>query len=745
MPQFNLKQLRPDLSSILFITLVGLIVAAPTLSGRSLPLDLSALPPMGQLDAAVSLDSDTLDYYGRTHAASVYPGYAFISQTAATNQSVLWNPYEYMGTPYMAAWKTRCFSPFTIPFYLFSLQMALGLSILLKSCVAGFCAYYATRKLGYTQWFSLVCAFTFQLGYGLVSQPLDPVSDALPWVPLLFLFSERAYLKQLRYWPTGAVTLALMLLSGDWIATLCTLTVFLIYALLNQFLYPHQKGYAIPIVTFALASVFAIGLAAFQLIPYFDYLRDTVMINSETKQLPLIFNIPLIFLGNFVGPRHFAFIHVGIIQVLTTLLWLAMRPSLYRHHRIKIDALQFTSIGLVTITLLYGHLASNTPLAATLSHQQLLMPWGFMMALSTVITLSIWLELTPEQCQTIMRTGLIRSGIALVVALIALRFLYPGFHWDTGDQRTILIAIGLSIGFFAMLAYTLFRPRIPLLATLLIILIAIDLRYTNATNAYRSPIPATLPATTHDTHDTRPLRIAGQLSHPQSILLHQRIAQNRGTVGRPLNHVYRFLQETETRPELTTLTPANQLLLFMEHLEPMPANERQSMELESITDAGLVRYRLLEHTPELQLAYNARAKADASLSDLDPTRAPLVRTDNGLPSSNTPTLPLSWVVPPTTTALTINVVPQTDAILIINRVLGPGWEATVDGEPAQLLAVNELFSGLRLASQNRVVELRYAPSSWLLGRSMSALTAFLIALGYVNLVFHRRKQVFRHP
>ncbi|MFP6581366.1 MAG: hypothetical protein VCD00_02285 [Candidatus Hydrogenedentota bacterium] len=737
MPRFDLKRLRPHLASILFITLVGLIVAAPTLAGRSLPLDLSALPPTGQLDATVALDSETLDYYGRTHASSVYPGYAFIAQTAATNQSVLWNPYEYMGTPFMAAWKTRCFSPFTIPFYLFSLPMALGLSILLKSCVAGFCAYYATRKLGYTQWFSLVCAFTFQLGYGLVSQPLDPLSDALPWVPLLFLFSERAYLKQLRYWPTGAITLALMLLSGDSIATLCTLAVFLIYALVNQFMYPHQKGYAVTILTFAVASFFAIGLAAVQLIPYLDYLRDTVAVNPETKQLPLLFNIPLLFLGNFVGPRHFAFLHVGIIQVLTTLLWLAMRPSLYRHHRIKIDALQFTSIGLVTITLLYGHLASNTSFAALLSHHQLLMPWGFMMALSTVITLSIWLELTPEQCQTIMRTGLIRSAIALVVALVALWFLYPDFDWNTGDQRTILIAIALCIGFFVMLAYTLFRPRTPLLAMFLIILITIDLTYTNTTNAYRSPIPATRASTTDD---TQPLRIAGQLSHPQSILLHHRIAQNRGTVGRPLKHVYRFLQEAETRPELTTLTPANQLLFSMEHLQPMPASERQSMELESITDAGLARYRLLEHTPELQLAYNTRAKADTSLSDLDPTRAPLIRTDQGLPSSNTPTLPLSWVVLPTTTALTINVVPQSDAILIINRVLGSGWEATIDGEPAELLAVNELFSGLHLTSENRVVELRYAPSSLKIGRALSALTAILIALGYLNLVYHRHKQ-----
>lgn len=742
MPQFNLKRFRPDLASLLFITLAGLIVAAPTLSGSSLPLDLAALPPVGELEPPVALDSDTLDFYGRTHTSKVYPAYAFIAHSAARGDSVLWNPMEYMGTPFLAAWKTRCLSPFSIPFYFLSLHAAFGISILLKSCVAGFCAYYTTRKLGYTPWFGVVCAYTFQIGYALVAQPLDPIADALPWVPLLFLFAERAYLKQTRYWPVGAVTIALMLLSGDWVATLCCLLVFISYTLVNQSLYPHEKGYAIPLITFALATIAAVGLIGIQLFPYWAYLADTVSLDTQSKLLPNLTNLPHLFLSSYHGPRHFAFLHVGIIQVLTTGLWLSMRPTLYRHHRIKIDALQFTSLGLLTLTLLYGHLASGTALAATLSHHQLLLPWGFMSALSMVITLSIWLELTPEQCQTIMRSGLKWFSITLVLAIIAVLFLAPPIEWNVTDKTTLAIAILLIMGYGAMLAVTLFRPRIPLVGAMLIILVTIDLSYTNAVNGYRSSLPQL--ARIGESALAPTTKIAGQLSHPPLPLLHQGVAQNRGTVGRPLKNVYSFLQESQQSPKLIELTPANQILLSLDALEPMNAEVRQSITLATLSPSGLARFELQNHTPDLLLTYQVETVDELDLGELQPNSHPTVYTGAALPPSSNISQPLTWTERPSNTTLKIVVNPTTDAILVLNKVLDNGWTATVDGTPVPLIPVNGIFSGVGVNSTSRDVAFRYAPRSYAMGRLLTLFTLIIVLLGYANVHLHRFRQSRMH-
>ncbi len=72
------------------------------------------------------------------------------------------------------------------------------------------------------------------------------------------------------------------------------------------------------------------------------------------------------------------------------------------------------------------------------------------------------------------------------------------------------------------------------------------------------------------------------------------------------------------------------------------------------------------------------------------------------------------------------------AMLVLTEVWYPGWEARVDGEPAELLRVNYLQRGVRLESGNRRVEMVFRPRAWRIGAGVSLISwSFLLLAGLV--------------
>jgi len=72
------------------------------------------------------------------------------------------------------------------------------------------------------------------------------------------------------------------------------------------------------------------------------------------------------------------------------------------------------------------------------------------------------------------------------------------------------------------------------------------------------------------------------------------------------------------------------------------------------------------------------------------------------------------------------VVAPTRGFLVLNDAYYPGWEAFVDGAPAELLRANYLFRAVALAPGAHLVEFRYRPQSLKAGAALSA--ASLLAL-----------------
>jgi len=74
------------------------------------------------------------------------------------------------------------------------------------------------------------------------------------------------------------------------------------------------------------------------------------------------------------------------------------------------------------------------------------------------------------------------------------------------------------------------------------------------------------------------------------------------------------------------------------------------------------------------------------------------------------------------------------AILVLTEVWYPGWEARVDGEPAELLRVNYLQRGVRLAPGERRVEMVFRSRAWRIGAAVSLASWALLLIIVITIV-----------
>ena len=71
-------------------------------------------------------------------------------------------------------------------------------------------------------------------------------------------------------------------------------------------------------------------------------------------------------------------------------------------------------------------------------------------------------------------------------------------------------------------------------------------------------------------------------------------------------------------------------------------------------------------------------------------------------------------------------------LLVLSEMNYPGWRATVDGKPAEILATNYILHGLSLPAGSHQVEMVYRPRSFYYGLTASLLTAVLVVLLFLR-------------
>ncbi|MGH6692227.1 MAG: YfhO family protein [Gammaproteobacteria bacterium] len=67
-------------------------------------------------------------------------------------------------------------------------------------------------------------------------------------------------------------------------------------------------------------------------------------------------------------------------------------------------------------------------------------------------------------------------------------------------------------------------------------------------------------------------------------------------------------------------------------------------------------------------------------------------------------------------------------LVVLADTFAQGWRATVDGQPAPILATNHLFRGVPAPAGNHVVRFEYRPGSLAIGATLSLAGALALAL-----------------
>ncbi len=194
--------------------------------------------------------------------------------------------------------------------------------------------------------------------------------------------------------------------------------------------------------------------------------------------------------------------------------------------------------------------------------------------------------------------------------------------------------------------------------------------------------------------------------------------------------------------EAAVETPALLRVMGVTHVisdRPWPGGEE--MEYRESKTARL--YRLPNALGRAWIAPAARyvppGEMLASLTDpaFDPSAEVLLET-NSLSRHSQFAIRNSLTLHDTPNRVTIHAILDAPGYLVLADTWHPGWRATVDGRPADLLRANYAFRAVRLEAGEHVVEMDYRPASVLVGATLS-LTALAVLVA--GLLLTRRIRI----
>ncbi len=220
-----------------------------------------------------------------------YPYKAYAAQAIRHGSLPLWNPYLFMGVPFLANIQAATFYPLNLPLYWLSVPKMVSYSILLHVFMGGVFTYLlARRALGFGPWGAFVAATVFALG-GFLGAQVEHINQltVLVWLPLMMWLFYLSYVRRrLRYALLTALLIGVQFLGGHAQSSYIILVALGCYALYlplaerngamrTSLLSPVAvRRVARGLGLFAVVVLVGAGLVAFQLLPTYELSRLSI-------------------------------------------------------------------------------------------------------------------------------------------------------------------------------------------------------------------------------------------------------------------------------------------------------------------------------------------------------------------------------------------------------------------------------------------------------------------------------------
>lgn len=199
-----------------------------------------------------------------------YPYRDYAAEAVRQARLPLWNPYLFLGVPFLANSQAAVFYPLHWPLVWLPVPKQIAFSIGLHLFLGGVFAYlYARRSLGLSRFGAFLGAIIFGFG-GFTGAQVEHVNqlNTVIWLPLLLLlWDKRAKRRNLLL---AGLVVGLMLLAGHTQAAYICLFGWGVYAVLVRNPRSSQwwgRGLAGRLVLYAIIVAIGVGLAAGQLAP----------------------------------------------------------------------------------------------------------------------------------------------------------------------------------------------------------------------------------------------------------------------------------------------------------------------------------------------------------------------------------------------------------------------------------------------------------------------------------------------
>jgi len=727
-----------------------------------------------------------------------YPFLAYAKSEVLEGRLPLWNPGMYTGQPFVASMQSAVFSPFTAIAYIFPLPQATVFIAAAVLLVGGVGMFVFARSLGL--WWP---AATFA-GIAWLLNPFSVIwlehyvapSNAawLPWT----LWASDLLLARRRpkhvFLLAGLV--ALILLSGHPETSFKCLVLAGLYGLFRVVVMKQGlRGFGL----LSLGYVCGILLAAIQLLPFLEYMRESwvVQVRGETainRLFPSFETIVTMVVPNFWGnpsaieylvtTNRFGynasyadqFVYPGIAAWLLAAVGLVWGR---RDARIRF----FAALGLVCALIMYGtpgllEIVSALPLLKVTR----LALFGIVTLFALIVLAGFGMEALSRSLSLNTRgaaTATDRLWIpAAVMAGIMAATLIVFLVWNhvllqtTNHLVTVLRYSCLALGMAAAaLTLIILRVRAGLSTALfvpaMLALLAIDLVFMG--RGYHPLIEPErafprLPEIQAVKQDPDLFRVGGWewALFPNAglaygfqdlrgydgmgparydTLLHARFqAYSEQHHGNVFHALTRFDQST-------IFDLLNVKYVFGDPRAVLPEDHYSKLEVGGRSPL----YLNTRAFPRTFLVDHYRVENDdaaiATLHDgtIDLHRHVLLESDP--PPNERPEAASSPEGPGTTSVvqyLSSRVEIQTHStgprILVLTDLFYPGWQAYVDGRPAPLYRADYAFRGVPVPAGDHVVEFEYRPLSFMLGAAISGVTLLALLRWWAMSTWMQRKK-----
>lgn len=714
--------------------------------------------------------------------SAFHPFYVHTRAALDRGEWPLWNPAECGGMPLLANCQSAVLYPPRLLHAFLDLALAGSLYVLLKLWLCGMVAYLCGRGIG----FRPVGARLLSLGWMLCSYnqfwACWPLPDVSAWLPLLFLGVELALAgKAMRSITALGAGGAMIILAGHPETAFAMSFDLAIYFLLRFCLAWHAEG-RIPWRPTAICAVgwcVALCFSVVQWLPFVEYVLNSYTLAERHEEkfiatsalrlnamvglwVPRFFGTEanLNYWGDQDGNRYA--LYPGIMLWIGAALHFARRRELGAEKARLIALAVSVAVAFLLVfdapTLSALH---NLPGFASLRKNYHVGFALFGLAVLGARGMEAWLE-RPRPVR-----GLLWSLITLIPAALivfgAWRFYGNLIHYmKMTDFILIRILItsavaALALGFLAAGGLG-WRPR--WMGALLAVLLAADLLAAgwrvNPTFPRKQIYPKTA-LFTYLQEQKQPLRIEpGAAFGAPGITAGFGVQEWMGYDGIYPLRILRFTRALET-DVWNAMEPTFNIRLYLRHADmesgviPKPLFDFDNTErfryLTTLDDVKV--YENIQAYPRAYLAgpireipdFDALVQAAAS-PDYDPLRE--VITDRA-PAGLKPERPLDTpgkaeIIDYGYTRVTIDADAPDTCTLVLADAYFPGWNAYVDGAPAEQFPAYSIFRGVVLPKGPHTVEFRYEPWSFRIGMWITVLSLLAGAVWSVGRLCAARKR-----